>query len=130
MFENHLDPSQLTPGILDGEARRVFKRGACAALAIAIYDKTKWPIIAIVDQNGSVVHWTVRRPDNKLIDVDGGHTQEALIAEYTGHCDDGGQAAAIDSTRDEATKRFYNSQDELTLVNLAATYVGPVLAQA
>ena len=110
---NRLDPTKLTPGVLDGYALRAFKYGACGALAIALHEETGWPIVAITDAHnvedgraggGSALHWTVRHPSGLLLDVDGLHREEDLVSEYAGDADDG-QAAAGLSTRADCASR-------------------------
>lgn len=136
---SNLDPSKLTPGVLDGYALHAFKYGACGALAIAMHDATGWPIVAITDHHnvfedgtaggGSALHWTVLRPDGMLVDVDGAHTADALIAEYEGEADNG-EAAAGRSTRADAVEWYVECQGEPIPVSLAAKFVDAVLAKA
>lgn len=134
-----LDPRNLTPGVLDGYAKHAFKIGACGALAIAIHDATGWPIVAITDAHnvfedgkaggGSALHWTVRRPDGKLIDIDGAHDADDLIEEYRWEADDD-EAAAGESTRADCIEWYVEAQGEPIPIRLAATFVEAVLAQA
>jgi hypothetical protein len=137
---SHLPPStdKLTPGVLDEYARRVFKYGACGALAIAMHDATGWPIVAITDAHnvydgraggGSALHWAVRRPDGKLIDIDGAHEAEALVEEYSPEADDGAAAAGI-SSRADAAEWYVESQGEPVPVPLALTFVSAVIERA
>lgn len=133
------DPANLTPGVLGGYALRAFKYGACGALAIAIHDATGWPIVAITDHHnvfedgtaggGSALHWTVRRPDGMLVDIDGAHSAEELVEEYHGEADDH-QAAAGRSTREDAVEWYIESQGEPIPVSLAAKFVDVVLEKA
>ena len=132
-----LDPSRLTPGVLDGAARHTFKYGACGALAIALHQATGWPIVAITDHHnvengqvggGSALHWAVRRPDGRLIDIDGPHNEEDLVNEYHGEADDG-QAAAGQSSLEDVTEWYIECQGEPVPVSLAATFVDSVLSQ-
>lgn len=134
-----LNPANLTPGVLDGYALRAFKYGACGALAIAIHDATGWPIVAITDHHnvfedgtaggGSALHWTVRRPDKKLIDVDGAHDQDDLVEQYHDEADDH-QAAAGRSTRADVVEWYIENQGEPIPVSLAGTFVDAVLEKA
>lgn len=136
---SQIDASKLTPGVLDNYALRAFKYGACGAMAIALHDATGWPVVAITDSHnvfedgmaggGSALHWTVRRPDGMLIDVDGAHTAESLVEEYEGEADDGEAAAGI-STREDVVEWYINCQGEPVAVALAATFVDAVLAKA
>lgn len=125
----------LTPGVVDGYARRAFKFGACGALAIAMHDATGWPIVAITDAHnvedgraggGSALHWAVRRPDGTLVDVDGVHSVEELVQAYNGEADDGEAAAGI-STREDCWEWYVEAQGEPVPIEVAATFVDPIL---
>lgn len=126
----------LTPGVLDGYALRAFKYGGCGALALAFHDATGWPIVAITDHHnifedgqaggGSALHWTVRHPDGRLIDIDGAHEPEELVEQYHGDSDDG-QAAAGVSSREDVVEWYIECQGEPIPVTLAASFVSPLL---
>jgi hypothetical protein len=129
------EAEKLTPGVLDGYAKRIFKYGGCGALAIALYDQTGWPIVAITDAHnvmdgraggGSALHWTVRAPNGLLLDIDGLHTAVELVAEYSGEADDGEAAAGV-STRGDAVEWYVESQGEPIPLTLANTFVEPLL---
>jgi hypothetical protein len=129
------DPVQLTPGVLDGYAKRAFKYGACAALAIALHDRTGWPIVAITDAHnveagkaggGSALHWAIQAPTGQILDIDGSHYAQALIAAYAGEADDGEAALGI-ATRADAWEWYVEAQGEPIPVKLAATFVSVVL---
>ena len=130
-----LDPTKLTPGVIDAYAQRAFSFGACHALAIALHDATGWSIIAITDASnvfegkaggGSALHWTVRRPDGKLIDIDGAHDAETLVEKYSGYADNG-HAQAAASTRGDCLE-WYEDQEVPIPISLARSFVIPVLA--
>lgn len=124
--------------MLDGAARSAFLFGACGALAIALHDATGWPIVAITDAHnvedgraggGSALHWAVRRPDGKLVDVAGAHEPEALVRAYRAYADDGEAAVGL-STRADAVEWYVEAQGEPVPLSLAATFVDAVLRQA
>ena len=128
----------LTPGVLDGYASRAFKHGACGALAIAIHDATGWPIVAITDAHnvhggraggGSAMHWTVMRPDGKLVDVNGAHDPDDMVEEYNAEADDETAAMGV-STRADAVEWYVEAQGEPIPLTLAATFVDAVLEKA
>ena len=134
----HLDPERLDPGVLDGAAEHAFKYGACAALAIVLHDRTGWPIVAITDAHNvydgkagdaSALHWTVRRPDGLLVDVDGPHEELDLVEEYHWEADDC-EAAAGRTTRAHAEEQYVENQGEPIPLRLAATFVDVVLERA
>lgn len=133
-----LDPDKLTPGLIDGYAQRAFKYGACGAMAIALHDATGWPVVAITDAHnvehgqaggGSALHWTVRHPSGKLLDIDGLHDARDLVAEYDGEADDSSAAAGV-SSRADVVEWYVESQGEPIPISLAATFVDAVLALA
>ena len=141
----HLDPSRLTPGVIDPAARQAFKYGACSALAIVLHDATGWPIIAITDHHnvhdidgekvaggGSALHWCVRTPSGQLLDVDGLHDPDEILEFYHGDADendDGDPEAAIGRTTREDTLMWYREGSGSKLpLQLVATFVEPLLA--
>ncbi len=132
-----LDPSNLTPGVIDGYAKRAFSYGACGGLAIALHDATGWPIVAITDAHnvydgkaggGSAMHWTVQHPSGKLLDIDGLHEPEALVEEYEGEADDGDAAYGI-STREDAAEWYVEAQGEPIPLTLIESFVDSIIAQ-
>jgi hypothetical protein len=133
---NRPDPDTLTPGLIDGYARRAFSYGACGAFAIVLHDATGWPIVAITDAHnvydgmaggGSALHWTVRMPDGLLLDINGSHREDELVAEYDGDADDGKACAGI-ATRESAFEWYVEAQGEPISLELAATFVPAMLA--
>ncbi len=138
-MHSHLDPRKLKAGILDAYAEEAFRRGACAAIALAIHERTHWPIVAITDHHnvfedgraggGSALHWTVKAPDGRLLDVDGLHTAEELIEEYEEDADEGEAAAGL-STVADITEWYIEAQGEPIPLELARTFVDAVLKKA
>jgi hypothetical protein len=71
--------------ILDDEAHcdeaalLAFLGGHCHSLALALHERTGWPLVA-VDQrsDGVCVHVAVRRPDGTIVDIAGAHTPDAI----------------------------------------------------
>lgn len=131
------DPTLLTPGKLDGYAERAFLYGACGAIAIAMHQQTGWPIVAITDSHnvsdgeaggGSALHWTVRHPSGKLIDIRGLRDEEDLIDEFEGEADDGEAAAGL-STQADVEEWYVEAQGEPIPVRLAHSFVEPLLAR-
>jgi len=131
-------PDNLTPGVIDGYARRAFKYGGCGGLAIALHDAMGWPIMAVTDSHniygemaggGSALHWAVLHPCGELLDIDGLHSPEDLIAEYEGDADNG-EAGVGRSTRADAWEWYGESQGEPIPISLAATFVPATLALA
>lgn len=129
------DFSHLTPGVLDPRAERAFSTGGCGSLAIALHDALGWPIVAITDAHnvfegkaggGSALHWTVQRPDGKLVDVDGLHDPDELVEEYEAEADDGEAAWGI-STRADCWEWTVEAQGEHVPVELARAFVDAVL---
>jgi hypothetical protein len=67
-------PVKVTAGIIDREARQIFTRGQCMALARVLADaKAGTPVIAFEPGTTSLAHALVRLPDSTLLDIDGVH---------------------------------------------------------
>ncbi len=79
---------RVIPGVIDKTAVRAFKYGACGGLAIALHDATGWPIIAI-ECGGLNLHYMVRDPAGRLIDIEGARTAADITLEYEVEADDG-----------------------------------------
>ena len=127
---------RLTPGVLDGAAEHVFTLGGCDALAIALHDATGWPIVAITDHHnvhdgraggGSALHWTVRHPSGRLLDVDGLHDADDLVERYDGNADDGQAAWGLSSRAD--AEEWWNQAGRKVPLALAAAFVDAVMAR-
>lgn len=114
------------------------KYDACAALAIAMHDRTGWDIVVITDQSNvrddgtavddAALHWTVRRPDGMLIDIDGAHVPEDLISAYAEEAE-GGTAAGACTNRRNAERWHEHYHKELVSISTADTFVDAVLAR-
>lgn len=134
----HIQPSDLTPGVLDGAALHAFKLGACGALAIAMHESIGWPIYAVTDAHnvedgeaggGSALHWVVKRPDGLFVDIDGVHTEGELVSAYEGDADDG-ECAVGKSTRADCWEWYGEAQGEPIPISLAETFVDAVVEKA
>jgi hypothetical protein len=132
------DPENLTPGVLDGYALRAFKYGACGALALALHDARGWPLIAVTDAHnvhdghaggGSSMHYMVRHPNGKLLDVDGFHDDSDIIEDYEGEADNGEAAIGI-AHRMDVREWYVEAQGEPIPVTLAASFVDAVVERA
>jgi hypothetical protein len=80
----------LTEGVVDKSARFVFKHGFCLQLAVAVSERTGWPIISagLADPteadyvNDRAAHTGVLTPDGRVLDIDGAHDRERWIARF------------------------------------------------
>jgi hypothetical protein len=124
----------LTPGVIDGTAERVFSYGGCGALAIAIHHATGWPIVAVTDAHnvydgraggGSAMHWLVQHSSGKLLDIDGLHDPEEMVERYRYDADDEEAAVGIASLAD--AMEWYEEGSAGVPLELAATFVEPLL---
>lgn len=59
-------------GVRDDRARLAFREGQCHGLALALWRRTGWPLVAI-ENDGLCEHVTVRHPHGHLVDILGGH---------------------------------------------------------
>ena len=65
---------EITPGVLDDAARYAFSAGHCHALALAIHERTGWPMLAMSGRYSAykdLQHVVVVMPDGKWLDVQG-----------------------------------------------------------
>ncbi|WP_436493407.1 hypothetical protein [Actinokineospora sp. HUAS TT18] len=61
----------------------LFEFGHCNALALALHERTGWPIVGLVGQrHGEANHYLVRRPDGLLVDVRGARTEAEVLAQW------------------------------------------------
>lgn len=88
-YDNQL---RLTPGLVDDNARRLFRNGHCASLALAIHDRCPdgWGLavleVFVDDDEVEVVHVAVRSPNGQYLDVDGLHSESGLIDRWGNLC--------------------------------------------
>ena len=82
-------PWKLTPATITPTAVEAFTRDACAGLAIALHDTTGWPIVEVGHCDGLPLHFMVRHPDGRLVDVRGTHDDADVSSEWEFDADDG-----------------------------------------
>jgi len=73
---------ELTPGVLDDAARYAFAAGHCHALALAIHERTGWPMLAMSGRNSGykdLRHVVVLMPDGKWLDIQGPRDSEEQL---------------------------------------------------
>lgn len=140
-YDDHLRDDRLS-GEIDNAARNIFSMGGCHILAVAIHDETGWPIVGVTDPDnvfgdrlggGSCVHYCVKAPDGKLIDIDGAHTEEDLRDRFYGDVDeneDGEPIPAIGITSRADALEWWAEQGKKISLKAASKYVPAVLAQA
>lgn len=116
----------LAPGAITPAAVETFTRGACAGLAIALHDATGWPIVEVGHCDGLPLHFMVRRPDGRLVDIEGAHTDEDVADEWE-FCADG-VVTFTDATRDAVWACYRDDCGEPVPLDLARTFVPAVLA--
>lgn len=119
-------PWRLVPGRITEAAIEAFTRGACAGLALAVHDVTGWPIIEIGHCDGLPLHFMVRRPDGRLLDVRGSHTDQDVREEWELEAD--GTVSLASMPRSEVWDCYLHDCGEPVPMELAATFVAPVLA--
>lgn len=73
-------PVDVTPGVLNDDADWVYTNGQCLALAVAMSEKTGWPVVLTRDDLGDTIgdepfytlrHAYVQAPDGTLLDIRG-----------------------------------------------------------
>lgn len=73
----------VVPGQRNDEARHAYLNGQCLALAVALSERTGWPVLTRTaelddpDEPPLLIHAYVQGPDGVLLDYTGGRDQEA-----------------------------------------------------
>ena len=65
---------EVIPGVLDQQAEYAFSAGHCHALALAIHERTGWPLLAMSGRHSlraNLQHVVVVMPDGRWFDVQG-----------------------------------------------------------
>ncbi|MCG8920294.1 hypothetical protein L6E12_31445 [Actinokineospora sp. PR83] len=79
-------PDELLPDELLPEGfacvEDVFDYGYCGALALALHERTGWPIVGLRGRDGYASHYLVRRPDGRLVDGHGARTEVAVMEQW------------------------------------------------
>ncbi|MEU1663611.1 hypothetical protein ABZ547_08345 [Streptomyces sparsogenes] len=117
---------QITPGIIDKTAVRAFKYGACGGLAIALHDATGWPIVSVGSYEGEALHYMVRCPAGRLVDIEGAHTDDDVTLEYEPDADDGIVTLA-DTSRDAVWSWYRDEQGEPVRMDVVRSIASRVL---
>lgn len=117
----------LTPGTITPAAVEAFTRGACAGLAIALHDHTGWPLIEVGHCDGLPLHFMVRHPDGRLIDIEGAHTDTDVYSEWEYDADDF-NPTLTETARDVVMTCYLVDCGEPVPIDLASTFVPAVLA--
>jgi hypothetical protein len=66
----------LTLGVIDDDAVRAFTQGQCHALALALHERTGWPIRQLENDEGEPFHLYVETPDGRALDITGAHDRD------------------------------------------------------
>jgi hypothetical protein len=64
------------------DVRREFLFNHCGVFAVALHQRTEWPIVNFRRWNGQFVHSAVEMPDGRLVDFDGFVTPEDFARRY------------------------------------------------
>lgn len=91
VYDSSGDLCALTPGVIDDEADWVYRNGQCLALAVAISERTGWPVHLRTMIDGdpadpagtypNLRHAYVQAPDGTLVDVRGEHDADIVEEE-------------------------------------------------
>ena len=111
------------PGVLDDRARLAFGAGQCHGLALALRDRTGWPLVAVDDDEERRIHICVQRPDGALVDINGARADEDFMDAWPGcslHQIDEGAVADLVEHHGWAEPE----------VDKAESWIAPVLEQA
>src|SRR5438093_9317454 len=60
----------------------VFENSYCHSLALALHERTGWPIVGLYNQRLGTDHYLVRRPDGFLVDVHGARPESEVLDDW------------------------------------------------
>ncbi|MGH3584871.1 MAG: ParB/Srx family N-terminal domain-containing protein [Pseudonocardia sp.] len=115
----------LSHDALTDEGRQALKVDAAAGLAVALHDATGWPLIEVGHCDGLPIHFLVRTPNGRLLDVEGFHTDDDLVDEYDFVADDG-DVTLTEVTRDAVLACYRDDCGEpvpMPVIHIAAAAV-------
>jgi hypothetical protein len=69
------------PGVLDRRAVAAFTLGQCHGMALALHERTGWPMVAAYDVEDSCQHVLADAGDDRFVDIAGARTRAQLLAE-------------------------------------------------
>lgn len=69
------------PGVLDRRAVTAFTLGQCHGMALALHERTGWPMVAAHDAQGSCQHVVADAGDDRFVDITGARSRTQLLAE-------------------------------------------------
>lgn len=110
-------------GVLDERSLAAFRLGQCHGLALAIAFHTEWPLVAVHSGDGTCNHICARRPDSRLIDVTGAHSEQEF--------EDSSPGCSLIPIDEVGIKQLVDEKGWAPpAINLADDFVEPVLALA
>lgn len=132
--DRYKEPVTLTAGDLDSEARYVYSSGQCLALAVAVAERTGWPVYLRMGHGyvgrrrqkcDYLIHAMVQDPAGRLIDVNG-------AVEEGGWVPSGDETApqVVSAAQARTLLRTHTVGMPAQDVEVAASFVDPVLEQA
>lgn len=135
----HGDSVELTPGTIDDAAEYVYRNGQCLALAIALAERTGWPVHVRHFEDGddadpcglysNLRHASVETPTGTLLDIYGESDADILLADDESY---GGALPPFTVPAGEARERLllrFGGYLEIQDIETATTFVDAVLAR-
>jgi hypothetical protein len=68
-------------GVLDRRAVAAFTLGQCHGMALALYERMGWPMVAAYDAQGSCQHVVADAGHDRFVDITGARSRAQLLAE-------------------------------------------------
>ena len=70
----------VNPGVLDRRAIAGFTLGQCHGLALAVHERTGWPMVGAYNGNGVCQHVLVVDDQGRLVDITGARTRAQVLS--------------------------------------------------
>lgn len=99
-------------------------KSGSGALAIAVFDKTSWPIFAITNRRDQTLYWLNRLPNGRFVDVHGSFAETVLRARF------GDDITIKPVSRADALSMYQQDSAHRIPVRAAASVVNAVVTQA
>lgn len=119
-------PVRITAGVIDRDARQIFTRGQCMALAVVLAEaNVGTPVIAYNRGTTSLAHALVRIPGGALLDIDGVQDPVEIANGYD----------LVDQDRDDFADQVEKAEgfakwSDPPNYEMARTFVGALAEQA
>ncbi|MFE3484793.1 ParB N-terminal domain-containing protein [Streptomyces griseus] len=110
---------------LADDALEPLKAEAAAGLAVGLHDTTGWPLTEVWSREGFPLHYMVRHPSGRLMDVEGLHEERHVAIDFDWYANS--SVTFTEVCRDEVLVRYREELDEPVPMALMPAVAAAVL---